>query len=178
VSTAVQADSGRGYNLDISLFERLVLSGFPYAALQTQHRMRPEISTLVRNLMYPTLLDAPTVQTHPPLRGAQRSAFLIAHEWPEGREKGAGKSGKGTSAGLAQLDLDLQSKVNAAEAKMAVVVLRYCLQQGYAAENIALLTPYLGQLSVLRAELESTKFDFSIDERDAEDLLAQVRKPF
>lgn len=40
--------SGKGLNLDMSLIERLVKGGFPYAVLSTQHRMRPEISALIR----------------------------------------------------------------------------------------------------------------------------------
>ncbi len=49
-------DSGRGYNLDLSLFERLVeQSDFPVVTLQQQHRMRPEISQLIRAPIYPAL---------------------------------------------------------------------------------------------------------------------------
>lgn len=160
----VQADSGRGHDLDVSLFERLVIGGFPYSALQTQHRMRPEISTLVRNLMYPSLLDAPSVAEHPPLRGGQHSAFLITHEWPEGRND---------AAGLAQLDSE--SKVNPSEASMAIAVLQYCLQQGYPATSIAILTPYLDQLTVIRQQLQQERFEFQVNEADAENLLDLVR---
>jgi hypothetical protein len=39
--------SGYGYNLDCSLFERLVLSGLPKASLNVQHRMRPSISQII-----------------------------------------------------------------------------------------------------------------------------------
>lgn len=159
----VQADSGRGYDLDVSLFERLVTGGYPYSALKTQHRMRPEISAIVRNLMYPALLDVPSVAAHPPLRGAQHSAFLITHEWLEGRD---------AAAGLAQLDS--QSKVNPNEAAMAIACLRYCLQQGYPATSIAILTPYLGQIGILRRQLQQERFDFQVGDKDAQDLLDQV----
>jgi superfamily I DNA and/or RNA helicase len=160
----LQADSGRGYGLDVSLFERLIKADFPYSALQTQHRMRPEISDIVRNLMYPALLDAPAVATHPPLRGTQQSAFLVTHDWPEGADD---------AAGLAQLDS--QSKTNFQEAAMAIAALRYCLQQSYAGSRIAILTPYLGQLSVLRRLLQRQRFDFQVGEKDAQDLLEEVR---
>lgn len=50
------ADSGRGYNLDVSLFERLVKQrSVPVHALAEQHRMRPEISQLIRSTIYPQL---------------------------------------------------------------------------------------------------------------------------
>ena len=53
--------AAHGYNLNVSLFERLA----PTAGVITlceQHRMRPEISQLCRNLMYPNLEDHETVQ--------------------------------------------------------------------------------------------------------------------
>ena len=43
------------YNLDISLFERLVRNDFPRVTLEIQHRMRPEIAELVHPLIYPVL---------------------------------------------------------------------------------------------------------------------------
>ena len=36
-------EKGEGYNLNMSLFERLVLAGVPHTTLNLQHRMRPEI---------------------------------------------------------------------------------------------------------------------------------------
>ena len=51
---AVQVESGRGYNLDTSFFERLVNQGHPVVTLQQQRRMRPTISSLIRPI-YPHL---------------------------------------------------------------------------------------------------------------------------
>ncbi len=48
-------EKGEGYDLNRSLFERLVLKGYPHHTLKAQHRMRPEISRLVRELTYPDL---------------------------------------------------------------------------------------------------------------------------
>ncbi len=51
-----QAESRQRYNLDISLFERLVRTGgFPVTTLQVQRRMRPSISRLIRQTIYPKL---------------------------------------------------------------------------------------------------------------------------
>lgn len=50
----VQVESRRGYNLDMSFFERLVSQGHPVVTLQQQRRMRPSISALIRPL-YPDL---------------------------------------------------------------------------------------------------------------------------
>ena len=48
-------ESRRGYDLDVSFFERLVVQGHPVATLQQQRRMRPSISSLIRNTIYPNL---------------------------------------------------------------------------------------------------------------------------
>ncbi len=37
-------ESGKGYNLDLSLFERLIRAGIPHHVLSVQRRMRPSIS--------------------------------------------------------------------------------------------------------------------------------------
>jgi hypothetical protein len=57
--------SGRGYNLDCSLFERLILTGHTSVALQVQHRMRPSISALIRAQTYPNLQDHESVHQTP-----------------------------------------------------------------------------------------------------------------
>jgi superfamily I DNA and/or RNA helicase len=46
---------GKQYNLDISMFERLVMNGFEYKQLSTQHRMRPEISATLMGHFYANL---------------------------------------------------------------------------------------------------------------------------
>lgn len=78
---------GDGYDLNRSLFERLVIKGFPHATLQAQHRMRPEISALVRELSYPDLLDAPKTQNRPDIRGLTDNVILISHSKPEDDDK-------------------------------------------------------------------------------------------
>lgn len=48
----LSVQSGNGHDLNISLFERLVVQGFPFATLSVQHRMHPGISNLIKH-MYP-----------------------------------------------------------------------------------------------------------------------------
>ena len=62
-------EKGEGYNLNVSLFERLVHAKVPHATLSKQHRMRPEISSLVKKLTYPELEDAEKTKGRPALRG-------------------------------------------------------------------------------------------------------------
>jgi hypothetical protein len=77
-------EKGAGFDLNRSLFERLVLKGYPHARLKAQHRMRPEISRLVRHLTYPDLVDDSKTKNRPDIRGLQDNVILIHHEQPEG----------------------------------------------------------------------------------------------
>lgn len=76
-------EKGDGYELNRSLFERLVLKGYPHDTLLQQHRMRPEISDLVRQLTYPELVDAPRTKGRPNIYGLQQNVIFIHHEKPE-----------------------------------------------------------------------------------------------
>jgi len=60
-----------------------VLKGYPHTVLQEQHRMRPEISELVRLLTYPELRDAPKTQGRPRILGVPKDIIFIDHEEPE-----------------------------------------------------------------------------------------------
>ena len=41
---SLRVESGRGFDLNVSLFERLVNNGYPLTTLELQHRMPPEVS--------------------------------------------------------------------------------------------------------------------------------------
>ena len=60
-----------------------MLKGYPHATLSAQHRMRPEISALVRHLTYPDLKDAPRTLNRPHIRGVRDNVVFIHHERPE-----------------------------------------------------------------------------------------------
>jgi superfamily I DNA and/or RNA helicase len=80
---ALTVEKGEGYDLNRSLFERLVLGGFPHVTLKCQHRMRPEISELVRHLTYPELEDSHRTAGRPLLRGVDSPVVFINHDQPE-----------------------------------------------------------------------------------------------
>ncbi|KAM6493102.1 P-loop containing nucleoside triphosphate hydrolase protein [Amanita muscaria] len=82
-SYPLTVEKGDGFDLNRSLFERLVLKGYPHTALAQQHRMRPEISALIRHLTYPNLVDAPLTQGRPDLRGVTDNLIMIHHSKPE-----------------------------------------------------------------------------------------------
>ncbi|EPS44029.1 hypothetical protein H072_1969 [Dactylellina haptotyla CBS 200.50] len=141
---ALTVEKGDGYNLNQSLFERLVLAGVPHITLNRQHRMRPEISSLVRNLTYPELEDAEGTNGRPRLRGFQDSIIFVSHNHPElNATRIADRRDDGSNL----------SKENQYEAEILIKCVRYLGQQGYGTDNLVVLTPYLGQLCVLRDAL-------------------------
>ena len=122
------------YHLNVSLFERLVRNNFPHVTLKLQHRMRPEISTLVSSQIYGNeLKDAQQTMDYPHVAGLKHNVFFIDHSEPE------------------TTNVDLKSKTNCYEAEFLVKLCRYMLQQKKYNENqITVITPYTGQLFHLR----------------------------
>jgi hypothetical protein len=116
-------EKGDGYDLNRSMFERLVLKGYPHETLNQQHRMRPEISALVRALMYPDLVDAPSTRGRPDLQGVQDNIVFIHHEQPEGELQELRPDQPGQEAGRKS------SKTNHHEVQMVLMILRYISQQ-------------------------------------------------
>ncbi|KAG2151640.1 P-loop containing nucleoside triphosphate hydrolase protein [Suillus bovinus] len=160
-SYALQVESDQGYDLNRSLFERLVLKGFPHATLTEQHRMRPEISTLVRELTYPELTDAASTHGRADIRGIQDNIIFVNHAHPEDND---GRVSDRSDLG------SVTSKQNSYEAGMVLKIVRYLAQQGYGTDNIVILTPYLGQLSKLREALKADN-DPVLNDLDSYDLV-------
>ena len=124
------------YGLDVSLFERLIRNGVPHVTLGNQRRMRPDVSRLVGHLYPHGLADHASVSEYPPVRGVSASVFFLDHCEPEGGDGGGGPGGA--------------SKTNVHEAGIIAGLARYLLAQGYAPGDITVLTPYVGQLHILR----------------------------
>ncbi|CBF78777.1 hypothetical protein AN7246.2 [Aspergillus nidulans FGSC A4] len=158
---ALSVEKGSGYDLNRSLFERLVESGYPHSTLAKQHRMAPEISALVRRLTYPDLLDGDKTKTRLAPRGLQNRVVFIDHSQPEGFLHGVsdrdGDGGKG-------------SKQNTFEVKLVLKIVKYLGQQGYGTDKLVILTPYLGQLHLLREELRKDT-DPVLNDLDSYDLV-------
>lgn len=57
------------FNLEISLFERLIKNQMDYYQLKQQHRMRPCISSLLVPHIYEQLLDHPSVMEYEDIKG-------------------------------------------------------------------------------------------------------------
>ncbi|KAG6147076.1 hypothetical protein E4U28_007793 [Claviceps purpurea] len=131
-----------GYDLNRSMFERLILNKYPHIVLRNQHRMDPAISQLVRKLTYPDLLDDFETLERPQTRGLTSKVMFVNHDHPEDPVNVRLKDRQGEEANA--------SKQNEFEARMVLQTVKYLGQQGYRTDDIVVLTPYLGQLRLLR----------------------------
>lgn len=152
-----ESSVGQRYNLNRSLFERLVTSEInqlPVSRLAVQQRMRPEISSLFKNTLYPTLEDGGPVHLYPDVGGMGTNLFFMDHSHPEDRLYPYG----------------LQSFSNSFEVEMIEKLALYLIKNGCDLPgDVVVLTPYLGQLAKIRNHLES-RFVVLVDERDEERL--------
>ena len=129
------------YRLDVSLFERLLKNSFPHVTLEVQHRMRPEISQLVKPHIYDTLHNHSSVEKYPDVRGVSTNLFFIQHQFKE------------------KEDENLRSHSNSHEAEYLVQFCKYLLQQNYEAKQITILVTYLGQLLVMQRLMPKKEFN-------------------
>jgi len=165
---SVENTRGIKYNLDVSLFERLCFSGvpstsaetfkFPLAQLTIQRRMRPGIADLVRIPLYHELKDHQDVQEYPSVAGMYQPLYWLDHQH---REDGEGP-----------MDMKETSHSNDFEVEMVTQLVSHLSKQdGYQDGDIAVLTPYVGQLRKLRDSLGSA-FLVQLSEQDEEDVAA------
>ncbi|RFU29072.1 hypothetical protein B7463_g7259, partial [Scytalidium lignicola] len=158
---ALTIEKGDGFDLNKSLFERLVIGGYPHTTLAKQHRMRPEISVLVKRLMYPELQDDVKTMNRPRLRGFQSNVIFFDHSHPEVEFNNvADKRDNGSKV----------SHQNDFEAQIILKMVRYLAQQGYGTDQQVVLTPYLGQLRLLYKCL-SKENDPVLNDLDSFDLV-------
>jgi len=126
-----------------------------------QHRMRPEISALIRQLTYPDLVDAAKTKNRADLRGVQDVIVFINHDEPEDITPQLTDPRDNSS---------ISSKQNSHEVGMVLMIVRYLAQQGYGTEKIVILTPYLGQLHKLQEVLREDN-DPILNDLDSYDLV-------
>lgn len=137
-------EKGEGYDLNVSLFERLVTQGRHFTALEEQHRSHPDISQYPRMLAYPELKDMPSTLERNPIRGLKTRVTFVHHEKPEDTMGDVDERRDPTAKA---------TKRNLYEASMVLKMVRFLSQNGYKTENMVVLTPYLGQLFLLKETL-------------------------
>ena len=119
------------YKLDVSLFERMITVGIPCERLSVQHRMRPEIASLMKHI-YTDLENHESVEKYEDIKGIKKNMFFVNHSHLENHND------------------ESHSHTNEHEATFVVALCRYLLQQGYIAGQITLLTTYTGQMIAIR----------------------------
>ncbi|TQV90192.1 NF-X1 finger and helicase domain-containing protein [Cordyceps javanica] len=157
---SLESKQGMLYQLDRSQFERLSvgISGrpkIPLAQLEVQRRMRPSISSLVRETLYPDIQDHPSTCDLPDVVGMRKNLFWLDHSHLE-----AGESA----------EMHHQSHSNDWEVGLVHALVRHIVRQGvYSSSDIAVLTPYTGQLQKLRASMRND-FEVILSDRDQDAL--------
>ncbi|ELU02825.1 hypothetical protein CAPTEDRAFT_212972 [Capitella teleta] len=127
------------YNLNVSLFERMINNGANCVVLEEQRRMRPEIAKLIQDI-YPNLKNADCVKGYDDIPGIGKNLFLVNHSENESRVN------------------DSVSISNQHESEFVVNLCRYLLLQGCPPDEITILTPYSGQLHALRKLMHGNHF--------------------
>ncbi|KAJ0176718.1 hypothetical protein K1T71_007897 [Dendrolimus kikuchii] len=127
----------RHYDIEVSLFERMIKNGIHSRRLGVQHRMRPEIAALISPHIYPDLENDPSVETFPDVLGMDKNVFFFSHQYEE------------------EENIENSSKSNQKEGNIVLAVANYLMQQGYTADDITILAAYSGQMFYMRKEREN-----------------------
>ncbi|XP_073534627.1 NFX1-type zinc finger-containing protein 1-like isoform X8 [Phyllobates terribilis] len=130
----------KNFNLEVSMFERLIRMKIPYVRLDYQHRMRPEIAQLLTPHIYDKLENNASVLTYENIKGVCHSLFFVDHHHLEEHIK-EGKSHQ-----------------NVHEATFVKSLCFYFIQQGYSPSQITILTTYSGQLHCLQKMMPKAQF--------------------
>uniref|UniRef100_A0A7N6AWJ7 RZ-type domain-containing protein n=1 Tax=Anabas testudineus TaxID=64144 RepID=A0A7N6AWJ7_ANATE len=138
--SATVYELAKNFNLEMSMFERLVKVGLPYVRLNYQHRMRPDIACLLTPHIYSELENHPSVLDYDNIKGLNANLFFVEHNHLEEEIK------------------DGRSHQNQHEAEFVVALCRYLLLQDYKPEQITILTTYTGQLHCLRKKMPAREF--------------------
>ncbi|XP_068120429.1 NFX1-type zinc finger-containing protein 1 [Hyperolius riggenbachi] len=133
-------DLAKNFNLEVSMFERLIESGLPFVRLNYQHRMRPEIAQLLTPHIYKELENHPSVLTYENIKGVSSNLFFVKHNFLEKHIH------------------DGKSHENEHEAEFVVELCKYFLHQEYKPSQITILTTYTGQLYCLRKLMPAKTF--------------------
>lgn len=141
-STAVYRLS-KNFHLDVSLFERLIHNEAAHVTLLQQRRMHPKISRLIKPL-YPLLRDHHSTEQYPEVMGVAARCFFMKHyHW----EDDEGES---------------HSKQNTFEANFISALCAHLVKSGYEDSRITVLSPYLGQVRILKQKLRRDVSTYNI----------------
>ncbi|XP_075682935.1 NFX1-type zinc finger-containing protein 1-like isoform X2 [Rhinoderma darwinii] len=131
----------KNFNLEVSMFERLIRMGIPYVRLNYQHRMRPEIAKLLTPHIYEKLENHESVHEYDNVKGVCHNLFFVDHNHLEDH----------ISEG--------KSHQNVHEATFVKSLCLYFIHQGYSPSQITILTTYSGQLHCLQEMMPKAQFE-------------------
>uniref|UniRef100_A0A2H8TVB5 Helicase required for RNAi-mediated heterochromatin assembly 1 n=1 Tax=Melanaphis sacchari TaxID=742174 RepID=A0A2H8TVB5_9HEMI len=123
----------KDFNFDISLFERMVNNEVPCYMLGEQHRMRPEIASLITPSIYNELKNHISVHNREHICGVTKDVFFLNHNVYEKEVE------------------EISSKSNDHEARFLIAFARHLILQGYTTKQVTILTTYSGQLFLIRS---------------------------
>ncbi|KAF1730682.1 NFX1-type zinc finger-containing protein 1 [Beauveria bassiana] len=150
---ALSVEKGSGYDLNRSLSRGSSCKDIPTPLSAS--------NILIRAMTYPDLQDGEKTLERPRIRGLRDRVAFVNHSRPEGVVDEIGD----------RQDADQKtSKENKFEAGMVLKTVKYLGQQGYQTSNIVVLTPYLGQLRLLR-DMMSKDDDPLLSDLDSHELI-------
>ena len=165
MSLSMEHEGGERYSLDESLMERMMFGdeAFPSSKLTVQRRMHPDIADLSRAGDYPYLIDHESTKIHPPVVGMVDRLYWLDHHQPEDRPDIGSPMARSHS--------------NRHEVEFCAGLVRYLVEiGGYQLGEIAILTPYNGQLAALAGRLRTT-CSIWLSDKDRESLIEQGMLP-
>ncbi|CAH4027061.1 unnamed protein product [Pieris brassicae] len=121
------------YNLEISLFERMIKNTVHSKTLTTQRRMCPKFVELLVPTIYDKLDSHSSVYGYNNVRGMKDNLYFFSHSVYEDSE------------GLE----DTWSNKNTFEAQWSVALANYLRIMNYSAEDITILSTYTGQAALI-----------------------------
>ena len=127
----------KDYNLDVSLFERLIKNQMPSVQLRVQHRSIPMISSLTHHFYDIPIEHHHSVHDRPPIHGVKSPLYFITHH------------------NLEENVADGASKRNTHESNYALRLAEYLLHQGYNKSEITILTTYMGQRQQIQRSINN-----------------------
>ncbi|XP_039610297.1 NFX1-type zinc finger-containing protein 1-like isoform X2 [Polypterus senegalus] len=139
--SATVYELAKNFNLEVSLFERLIRMGIPYVRLNYQHRMRPEIAKLLTPHIYDKLENHQSVYLYDKIKGVNSNLFFVEHEH------------------LEETIHEGRSHQNVHEATFVKSLCKYFINQGYLSSTITVLTTYTGQFHYLRKIMKNDFFN-------------------
>lgn len=122
----------KNFNLDVSLFERLIKNEMPSVQLCVQHRSIPIISELTHHFYDIPIIDHSSVLNRRSITGVDHPLYFVYHDhYEENVADGA-------------------SKRNTYECNYVLQLANYLLHQGYDKSQITILTTYMGQRQLIQ----------------------------